>query len=151
MSRAPPPAIPDGVALHARVSGHDQRQDLDRQLERLRRSAHERGLTVVREVKEVGSGLNGHRPKLLALLADPAAAGIMVGHRDRLMRFGADCVEAALAAAGRQLLAVDEDEMQDDLVQDMIDVLTSFCARLHGRRSAGRKALAAVGAMEAGR
>ena len=57
-------------------------------------------------------------------------------------------VEAALAASGRHLVVLDEAEMKDDLVHDMIDVMTSFCARLYGRRSAGRRALAGVSAME---
>lgn len=51
-------------------------------------------------------------------------------HRDRLMRFGAEYVEASLAAEGRTLLIADPGELKDDLVQDMIEVLTSFCARL---------------------
>jgi len=73
---------------------------------------------------------------------------IVVEHRDRLMRFGADYVEAAMAASGRKLIVVNEGEMKDDLVEDMIAVTTSFCARLYGRRSAGRRALAGVSAME---
>jgi putative resolvase len=139
------------AALYARVSGHDQHDDLERQLARLRAYAHEHGLGVVREVKEIGSGLNGHRHKLSALLADAEVAAIVVEHRDRLMRFGADYVEAALTAAGRRLIVVETGEMKDDLVADMIDVMTSFCARLYGRRSAGRKALAGVSAMDADR
>ena len=45
------------------------------------------------------------------------------------MRFGADYVEAAMAASGRKLIVVNEGEMKDDLVEDMIAVTTSFCAR----------------------
>ncbi len=136
------------VALYARVSGHDQHDDLERQLQRLRDHARANGLAIGREIKEIGSGLTGHRKKLAALLADPSATTILVEHRDRLMRFGADYVEAALAASGRHLVVLDEAEMKDDLVHDMIDVMTSFCARLYGRRSAGRRALAGVSAME---
>lgn len=134
------------VVLYARVSGHDQRADLDRQLAKLRSFAEQRGLSVVREVHEVASGMNGHRPKLLALLRDPAAQGIVVEHRERLMRFGADYIEAALAASGRSLLVAEPDELKDDLVQDMVEVLTSFCTRLYGRRSARHRAEAAAAA-----
>ena len=56
------------------------------------------------------------------------------------MRFGAEYVEAALAAQGRKLMVMESSEVKDDLVQDMIEVLTSFCARLYGRRSARNKA-----------
>ena len=64
------------------------------------------------------------------------------------MRFGAEYVEAALAAQGRKLMVMESSEIKDDLVQDMIEVLTSFCARLYGRRSARNKARKAVQAME---
>lgn len=137
-----------GVALYARVSGQDQKADLERQLARLRKHSRTIGLPVVREIKEIGSGLNGHRKQLAALLADIDVTTIVVEHRDRLMRFGADYVAAAMAASGRRLIVIDDGEMKDDLVQDMIDVMTSFCARLDGRRSASRRALAGVSAME---
>lgn len=61
---------------------------------------------------------------------------VVAEHRDRLVRFGSEHIEAALSAQGRQLVVMDAEEATDDLVQDMIDVLTSFCARLYGRRSA---------------
>ena len=92
--------------------------------------------------------LDGHRPKLMKLLADPKVSTIVVEHRDRLMRFGYEYVEAALAAQGRRLVILDPDEVKDDLVQDMIEVLTSFCIRLYGRRSAKHKAQKALEAME---
>jgi predicted site-specific integrase-resolvase len=103
-------------------------------------------MTVARSVSEIGSGLNGHRPKILKLLADPSVSGIAVEHRDRLARFGSEYIEAALAAAGRKLIVVDPEEMRDDLVQDMIAILTSFCARLYGRRAARNRAAKALAA-----
>jgi putative resolvase len=72
---------------------------------------------------------------------------IMVEHRDRLARFGAEYIEAALSASGRKLVVIDTTEMKDDLVQDMIDVMTSMCARLYGRRAARNRAEKAVKAM----
>ena len=56
------------------------------------------------------------------------------------MRLGAEYVEAALAAQGRKLMVMESSEVKDDLVEDMIDVLTWFCARTYGRRSARNKA-----------
>ena len=76
------------VAPYARVSGSDQKPDLERQLERLSLHAVRQGLPVAKAVSEVGSGLNGHRNKLMQLLADPAISAIVVEHRDRLARFG---------------------------------------------------------------
>ncbi|HEY1977133.1 MAG TPA: IS607 family transposase [Candidatus Baltobacteraceae bacterium] len=145
----PPEVHSGGVALYARVSSADQKSDLERQLGRLAQYATRERLYVVKTVGEVGSGLNGHRPKLMRLLGDPFVQTIVVEHRDRLARFGSEYLEAALLAAGRTLVVIDRAEMRDDLVQDMIDVLTGFCARLYGRRSAGRRARNAVKAIEA--
>jgi predicted site-specific integrase-resolvase len=83
----------------------------------------------------------------LKLLTDPDVTAIMVEHRDRLARFGAEYIEAALSASGRKLVVIDTTEMKDDLVQDMIDVMTSMCARLYGRRAARNRAEKAVKAM----
>jgi putative resolvase len=138
---APSEAKPARVALYARVSSHDQRADLDRQLARLASYAAEHELLVVATAAEVGSGLNGKRRKLLALLSDTTVCAIIVEHRDRCARFGSEYLEAALAASGRRLIVVDPAEMNDDLVADMISILTSFCARLYGRRSARNRAI----------
>ena len=61
-------------------------------------------------------------------------------HRDRLTRFGFEMVEAAVRGAGGEIVVMDDGEVEDDLVRDMTEVLTSFCARLYGRRSAARRA-----------
>ncbi len=84
--------------------------------------------------------MNGRRPKRMRLLSDPQVRVIVVEHHDRLMRFGFEYLETALAAQGRRLVVVDPGEVQDDLMQDMVEVLTSFCARLYGRRSARNRA-----------
>ena len=140
--------LSQGVALYARVSSSDQKQDVNRQVARLVQFANSQGLAVTKAITEIGSGLNGHLPRLKKLLADPKIRIIVVEHRDRLMRFGVDYIEAALAAQGRELLIADQSELKDDLVQDMIDMLTSFCARLYGRRSAKNRALKAVEAIQ---
>lgn len=136
-----------GAALYARVSSADHKPDLDRQVARLSAWATGSDLPVVKVVSEVGSALNGARPKLKRLLADPDVSVIVVEHRDRLARFGVEYIEAALSAQGRAVRVVDGGEVEDDLVRDMTDVLTSFCARLYGKRAArnrARKALAAA-------
>ena len=114
----------ESVALYARVSSGDQKADLERQLGRLAEYASKEKLTVTRSISEIGSGLNGHRTKIMRLLADPTVHVIVVEHRDRLARFGSEYIESALSASGRKLIVVDQSEMKDDLVQDMIAVLT---------------------------
>ncbi len=139
-----------GVALYARVSSSDQREDLDSQLGRLAAWATQHGLGVSVTVAEVGSGLNGSRTKLKRLLAEPAVGTVVVEHRERLARFGVEYVEAAMSAQGRRLVVVEDQEVDDDLVRDITEVLTSMCARLYGRRSARhRAARALVAASEA--
>lgn len=91
--------------------------------------------------------LSGHRRRFLALLRDPAVSTIVVEHRDRFARFGAEYVEASLAASGRRLLVVDPAEVDDDLVGDVTEILTSLCARLYGKRAAVSRAARAVAAV----
>ena len=108
-------AVVGGVGWYARVSSHDQKADLDRQVARLTAWAADAGAQVVRVEAEVGSGMNGSRAKVRRLLADPKVTVVVVEHRDRLGRMNTELVAAAL------------------------------CARLHGRRSARNRALKAVG------
>jgi putative resolvase len=136
--------VADGVVVvYGRVSSHDQR-GLDRQVARVTEWVTGQGLAVAEVVREVGSGLNGKRPKLRRVLSDPAATVIVAEHRDRLARFGVEHLDAALAAQGRRVLVADPGETADDLVRDMIEVLTSVCACLYGRRGARNRALRAV-------
>jgi putative resolvase len=139
------PARRDGAGLYARVSSHDQKTDLDRQVARLSAWAMAAGVPVVRIEAEVGSGMNGTRARARRLLADPGVTVVVVEHRDRLGKVNTGLAEAALSADGRRLVVVDDGEVTDDLVRDMIEVLTSFCARRYGRRAARNRALKAVG------
>lgn len=140
-----------GLGLYARVSSHDQKADLERQVARLSEWAAKAGHRVVRVEAEIGSGMDGCRSKAKRMLADPAVTSVVVEHKDRLGRMNVELVEAALSAHGRRLVVLDdgeiEGEVEDDLVRDVVEVLTSFCARLYGPRSAknrARKALEAA-------
>ncbi len=124
------------AAIYARVSSHDHRPDLDRQIVRLAAWAGRHGYAVSRTEAEVGSGLHGRRRPLLRLRADPEISTIIVAPRDRLARFGAEYVEAALAASGRCVVIADPGATTADVVRDRVDGLASVCARLYGRRSA---------------
>ena len=144
------PAVPSGsTVVYARVSSADQRPDLDRQVARVTAWATSQHLPVDRVVTEVGSALNGHRRKFLTLLRDKSVSTIVVEHRDRFARFGAEYVEASMAASGRRLLVVDPAEVDDDLVRDVTEILTSLCARLYGRQAAANRAARAVAAATA--
>jgi predicted site-specific integrase-resolvase len=99
-------------------------------------------------ITEIGSAMNGNRPKLLKLLLDQSVKIIVVERRDRSIRFGFEYLEAAIAAQGRSILVVDSSEVKDDLIRDMTEVLTSFCARLFGKRAAKHKAEKAIRATQ---
>jgi predicted site-specific integrase-resolvase len=136
-----------GVALYARVSSNDQKADLDRQLSRLTQYAVANKMVIVDAVKEVGSGLNGHCKGMMRLLGNAQVQTILVEHRDRLMRFGFEYVESALAAQGRKVVVMEAEEMTDDVVRDLHEVIVSMCARLYGKRSAKHRAQKALDAM----
>ena len=142
------PTIAAGKTVcYARVSSNDQKADLQRQGDRLKAFAFNMGVDAPEVVTEVGSGMNDKRRKLNKLLADPTVTTIIVEHRDRLARMDVGLVESALEASGRRLIVIDDTELYDDLVQDMTEVLTSFCARLYDRKSAKRRAQQAVEAL----
>ncbi|MEU4224640.1 IS607 family transposase [Nonomuraea sp. NPDC026600] len=143
------------AVAYCRVSGTDQLAELDRQAARVVALATGMGLTVTEVVGEVGSGMDGDRPKLARLLRDASVGVIVVERRDRLARFGLEQLSAALEATGRRIVVIDDDtevgegavpgaRVDDELLRDMAEVLTSLCARLYGRRSAARRARAAL-------
>jgi putative resolvase len=138
-----------GVGLYARVSSHDRKADLERRTARLAEWAAKAGHRVVRAESEIGSGMNGGRTKARRLLADPDVTAVVVEHKDRLGRMNVELVEAALSATGRRLVVLDDGEVEDDLVRDVVEVLTSFCVRLYGRRSAKNRAQKALQAAAA--
>jgi len=136
------------TAFYARLSSSDQKPNLDSQVARLTQFAVKQKLSIEEVITEIGSAMNGKRPKLLKLLRDQSMKIIVVEHRDRLIRFGFEYLEASLAAQGRKILVVDPSEVKDDLIRDMTEVLTSFCARLYGKRAAKRKAEKAIKATQ---
>lgn len=132
--------VPTGVALYARVSSTDQKEDLERQVERLKDYAASRGYQVTRVVQEIASGLNDHRPKFLKLLTDPTLGVIVVEHRDRGTRFGWNYIEQLMQMQGRRLEAIFPTDTAHELVDDFVSLITSMAARIYGRRQSKRRA-----------
>jgi predicted site-specific integrase-resolvase len=94
----------------------------------------------VQVVKECGSAVNDQRPRFLALLADPSITHIVVEHKDRASRFGVASIQTLLAVQKRGLVVVNSaPTAEEDLMSDLVSILTSFVARLYGRRRAKRK------------
>ncbi|HEY4384515.1 MAG TPA: IS607 family transposase [Ktedonobacteraceae bacterium] len=144
MEEKPLPAE-ERVVIYARVSSPEHRENLERQAERLAQYCTTRGYQVHQVVKEVGSGVNDSRPKLLALLKDQRATRIVVEHKDRLTRFGFRYLETLLGVQGRAIEVVNlAENSTEDLLSDLTSIMYSFCARLYGQRRAKRKTEALV-------
>src|SRR5256712_2947989 len=129
-----------GVALYARVSSADQKEDLERQMQRLKDYAASKGYHVTKTVSELASGLNDSRPKFLKLLTDESLGVIVVEHRDRATRFGLTYIEHLMQMQGRRLEVIFPSDTDNDLVDDFIAVITSMASRIYGRRTSKRRA-----------
>ena len=128
------------IALYARVSSLGQKEDLERQMQRLKDYAAAKGYQVAKEVTEMASGLNEKRPKLEKLLADTSIGTIVVENRDRLTRFGSHYIETLMEAQGRHLEMIFPGDTGDELADDFVSVITSMAARIYGRRQSKRRA-----------
>lgn len=142
---------PERVAIYARVSSAEHKPNLDSQAERLVAYCAAKGYQVSRVVKEIGSGVNDARPKLLALLEDQSIGLIVVEHKDRATRFGFRYLDTLLKSQGRAIEVVNLAENgQEDLLADLTAILYSFTARLYGQRRAKRKTETIIRTLEAG-
>lgn len=128
------------TVLYTRVSAAENKDNLEGQAKRLMDYCAAKGYQVAAVVKEIGSGVNDTRPKLLKLLTDPTVGQIVVEHKDRLTRFGFNYIEQLLAMQGRKIEVINLAENgKEDLIQDFVSIVTSFCARLYGQRRSKRK------------
>lgn len=130
------------TVIYARVSSPERRKiDLEYQAKRMSDFCISNGWKIDRIVKEVGSGLNDSRPKLMELFEGKKnIQRIVVEHKDRLTRFGFNYLSALAKARGIEIIVADKTENQkDDLMLDFVSVITSFCARMYGQRIGKKK------------
>src|SRR5262245_44754530 len=109
-------------------------------MQRVRDYAAASGYSVFKEVRELASGLNDHRPKLARLLTDLTIGTVVVEQRDRLTRFGYAYIRQLLATPGRHLAVLFPSDTDHELVDDGGAVITSMAARISGRRNSTRRA-----------
>lgn len=130
----------DAVAIYARVSSSENKANLARQRERLENYCAAKGYRVIKSVEEVGSSLNDNRKKLESLLTDLSVKKIVVEHSDRFSRFGMNYITKLMKLQGREIEVINEQSNdRDDLMQDFVSIVTSFCARLYGLRRNKRR------------
>jgi excisionase family DNA binding protein len=133
---------PRRVAIYARVSGSTQRDDLERQLHALREWVRKTyGDVEVVEVTDIGSGINTKRRglwKLVEMARGRQIDAVVVAYKDRLTRFGFEYLEELFRAYGVKVVVAFQEEPGDyvqELVEDLVAIVTSFAARIYGRRS----------------
>ena len=134
------PNRPLKVFCYARVSSSQNKANLESQAERIIHFANLSGLPVHSIIKEIGSGLNDERPKLLKILNDIEITHIVVEHKDRLTRFGFNFLKDWMASRQCQIIVMNNVKTdKEDLMQDFISLVTSMVARLYGLRRSKRK------------
>lgn len=127
------------VVTYARVSSSENKDNLDTQSKRLIDFCNAKGWKTEENIKEIGSGLNDSRPKLLKILSDGKATKIVVEHKDRLSRFGTSYIEVCCKHFGCEVEYINNISSEtEDLMQDFVSVITSFCARIYGQRRSKR-------------
>ena len=140
------------VGVYCRVSSSENKSDLESQKRRLLDYCAAKGYKVSRVVTEVGSGINDTRKQWLSLLQDRTVRIIVVEHKDRFTRFGFTGYKTLLNADGRDIQVVNEaDNCKEDLLQDLVSIITSFCARLYGQRRCKRKTEKIIQELTAGK
>ena len=135
------------AVVYARVSSHDQREDLERQVKYLLEYCASKGYRVVEVLTDVASGLKTDRKglrKLFELVTSKQVEVVAVTYRDRLTRFGFEYLEYFFNQHGARIEVVFGEEPKDahqELVEDLIEIITSFAGKLYGMRSRRKKKL----------
>jgi predicted site-specific integrase-resolvase len=128
------------IATYARVSSSENKDNLKTQQDRLINYANAKGYKTIKNVKEIGSGLNDQRPKLIELLSNKDIDIIIIEHKDRLTRFGFNYIESLLKIQNRKIEIINDiEDNKDDLIQDFVSIITSFCAKIYGQRRNKRR------------
>ena len=126
--------------LYARVSSHDQKEDLVRQVALLESFSAANGWTY-EVLQDLDSGLNYHKQGLRVLIKRVCSGEVgrlVITHKDRLLRFGSELVFSLCEQFGTEVVIVNASEdasFEEELVQDVLEIITVFSARLYGSRS----------------
>ena len=130
----------EGALIYARVSSAENKSNLESQALRVERYCIARGYKIVGIVKEVGSGVNDSRKKLIKMLKRDDYNLIVCEHKDRLSRVGFNYIKVLLNQMGKDVEVINEArEEREDLMSDFVSIITSFCARIYGMRRQKRR------------
>lgn len=134
------------TVCYARVSSNDQKKDLERQISVLESFCAANGW-IYEVLSDLGSGLNYQKKglkKLIKAICSGNVNRLVITHKDRLMRFGAELIFALCESFGTEVVIInlkEQSSFEDDLVQDVLEIITVFSARLYGARSRKNKKL----------
>ena len=133
---------------YARVSSSDQKEDLERQHAVLEAFCNKNGWKPTEIIRDLGSGMNYKKKGLLHLLelmVHGQMSRLVITHKDRLLRFGAEIVFRICELKGIEVVIINKGEQpsfEEELTRDVMEIMTVFCAKLYGRRSHKSKKLA---------
>ena len=139
----------DLTIAYARVSSHDQKKDLQTQAELLGHYCASKGWRY-EVVKDLGSGMNYHKKglkRLLELILDKQVKRLVLTHKDRLLRFGAELVFTLCESRQVEVVIINQGaelSFEEELAQDVLEIITVFSARLYGSRSKRNQKLVAA-------
>jgi transposase A len=132
---------------YARVSSHDQKDDLIRQVQILEQYCSKQGFNY-EVIQDLGSGINYYKKgltKLLNLILEGQVKRLVLTHKDRLLRFGAELVFSICEAKGVEVIIINKGDenpkFEEELAKDVLEIITVFSARLYGARSKKNKKL----------
>lgn len=136
------------TVAYARVSSHDQKEDLQRQIHMLEMYCAAKGWSYS-IIKDCGSGMNYHKrglKQLLEQIMEGQIKRLVLTHKDRLLRFGSELVFSLCEAKQVEVVIInqgDEPSFEEELAKDVLEIITVFSARLYGSRSHKNKKLIA--------
>ena len=137
------------------MSGHDQKNDLKRQADVLATYCIKQGWHF-QIIQDLGSGMNYHKKglkTLLNLVLSRKMSRLVLTHKDRLLRFGAELIFSLCEAKNIEVIIInrgDEVSFEEELAQDVLEIITVFSARLYGSRSRKNKKLVEAAKVLAG-
>ena len=131
---------PKRTVVYCRVSSYQQKEHLDRQIERCKEYCLKKGYAVSEIYKEIASGMNDNRKEFWKMI-DSKPTLIIVENKDRLTRFGFNYIEKLLIPLNCKIEVIFPNENQEqELMSDLVSIITSFCCRLYGLRRGNHKA-----------
>ena len=129
------------IVIYARVSNQTRKKEMDYQAGRIQKFAEGKGYSIDKIYKEVASGMNDSRKQLWKMIESKPKI-IFIENKDRLTRFGYEYLCRLLKNQGTEIICVNLNETEeDDLMKDMISIITSFCCRLYGQRRGKNKSI----------